>query len=274
MLSNASDLSGQLFKLEGGMQLGIAGQRGLANPAQAGVLAFGQIFQGFGNWQYTTQSLDLLCIPFTAPQNDAGIVFTWTPGQTLQDALTTALTNAYPNQQLVFSINPALQPMGTVQHFAQDFASFAAWVQVDLTAPQGAPLGLDNYQGVGMAFVGNTIRIADSSLLVKPPRQLQFQDLIGQPTWINSAEINFKTVLRADLSIHDWVSMPTNLIPPYVLTTPEAASSGAPSRVKTGFRNQFMINEVHHFGSSRQPDADAWCTVYKAVQPATVVGQP
>jgi len=31
------------------------------------------------------------------------------------------------------------------------------------------------------------------------------------------------------------------------------------------FKGSFLVNEVHHFGNLRQPDADSWATAFSAV---------
>ncbi len=52
-ISQSSDLNGMNIQVFGGMQKGLP----LANPMQYGLLVQGQIFQAFGNWIDTNQTL-------------------------------------------------------------------------------------------------------------------------------------------------------------------------------------------------------------------------
>jgi hypothetical protein len=36
-------------------------------------------------------------------------------------------------------------------------------------------------------------------------------------------------------------------------------------RSSSAFKGKFFVKEVHHFGNSRQPDAESWATAYTAV---------
>ncbi len=142
-------------------------------------------------------------------------------------------------------------------------AAFASYLK-QYTATLGASLGLENYTGVEVIAVGNTIRAFDHTAPLKTT-QLNFQDLIGQPTWIDVDRVNFKTVLRADLNVGDSVIFPPGVITPYALTNPNAAIPNAPSRSKTVFQGAFNIQIVHHFANYRQADADSWVTTFDAV---------
>jgi len=112
--------------------------------------------------------------------------------------------------------------------------------------------------------------------------QLAFQDLIGQPTWIGPNTISFKCVLRYDIQVGDMVTMPpdpgtggTSIISALALTQQGVAVPGQPTRNSSVFKGSFMVNEVHHFGNLRQPDADSWATAFTAVNTGpTQAGTP
>jgi hypothetical protein len=247
--------------LYGGMQQGIAGPSGLANPAQAGLLFQGNVFQGFGNWQGTNQSIELLInnSPVTPP---GGISWSWTPGQPLAGALFNALTQAFPTYKVTITIANGLAPIGLQQGCYQGLTPFAAYLN-EYTQPLGVALGLPGYAGVNIVTLGQTISVTDGT---SPPRtiQLNFQDLVGQPTWIDIGSVNFKTVLRADIGVGDNIVFPAGVISPYALTSPNAAVPGAPSRSKTAFAGPFTVLEMHHFANYRQADADSWVTSFNA----------
>jgi hypothetical protein len=71
--------------------------------------------------------------------------------------------------------------------------------------------------------------------------------------------------MRGDISIGDYIKLPATLASPFVLTSHGAAFSNAPARDRSVFQGVFLVQEVHHFGSFRQPSADAWNTTISAI---------
>ena len=263
MIGQAANLNGQNFVLSGGMGKGLP----LANPAQAGELVHGTIFQAFGNWEGTDQTLDLICNP-GGLEPSAGVSFNWQPGQSLASALFVTLTQAFPQYRANINIDANLQvPKGAPQqHHAVSLDSFARYLQA-ITQPLGEQLtgGDLEYPGVLLAIDGNVINAYD---LTAPPAKtvaLNFQDFIGQPTWLDAASISFKTVLRGDIDVGDQVKFPAGIIAPYAITSPTAAVPNAPARSKVAFQGSFVIQEIHHFANFRQPDAMSWNSSYRAV---------
>jgi hypothetical protein len=279
MIGSAADLNGQNFLLQAGMTQGLAGPYGLANPKQAGVILQGSIFQAYGNWQGIDQTIDLICIQGTdllIPPR--GISFAWPPGTPLQDAITTALTQAFPgaNYTITFNISSDLQsPYGAGQWACYASLDALSDYLQQITKPLGVQAtGNADYPGVLIRFDGKTFFIFDETV-PQTPIPLNFQDLIGQPTWMDFNIIQFKTVLRSDIKIGNQILFPQTangqpaVIPPYALTTPSAAYPNAPARSKTTFQNTFTITEVHHFANFRQPDGDSWATAFTAAYPLT-----
>ena len=261
MIGQAANLNGSNFQLYAGMQKGLP----LANPAQAGLIAQGSVYQAFGNWQGPNQTLDLICNPSgIAPTN--GISWQWSPGQTLATALQVTLTQAFPTYKQNINISSSLQPPnGAVQSGSYDTLDAFAQYLNELTQDLGAQVtGNPDYSGVQIAIDGMTIQVYDDTAPQKTV-QLDFQDLIGQPTWIGPATITFKTVLRADINVGDQIKFPTGVVLPYALTSSAAAAPGAPARAKSVFQGTFVVNEVHHYANFRQPDADSWNTTFTAV---------
>jgi hypothetical protein len=262
MIGQASNLNLSNFVLSGGMQKGLP----LANAAQSGVIAQGIVYQAFGNWQGVNQTLDLICQ--AGKLQPAGkITFNWEQGQTLNDALTSTLSQAFPSYTSNFNFSSSLQvPNDQTQCGVYDsLDQFAQYIQ-GLTQPLGATAtGNASYPGVQFSVVGNTINAYDQVTSPPPVVNLAFQDLIGQPTFISPTEITFKTVLRADITIGGQVMFPQGVIAPYAQTAPNAAVPGAPARSKSVFQGTFFVTEMHHYGNFRQADADSWNTTFVAV---------
>ena len=259
MISQAANLNGAKFSLSAGMQKGLP----LANPAQAGVVVSGIVFQAYGNWQGVNQTLDLICYPGV----DQDVTFNWPKGTSLNAAIQGALSAAFPEYQLTVKIADSLKLSYDSKGHYDSLLQFAAFIQ-ELTQKIGTPLFGAQYPGVQITFTGNAFSVFDNST-APPPIQLAFQDLIGQPTWMNAATVSFKTVMRSDIAVGNQIQFPQGIKNPYALTTQAAAVPNAPASSKTAFQGTFRVNEVHHFANSRQPDADSWNSTFTAIATGT-----
>lgn len=260
MIGQAANLNGMNFKLSAGMQKGLP----LANPAQYGLIAQGSIYQAFGNWEGVDQTLDLIVNPTF--DLEAGIAFVWLPGTSLSSAVQSTLSQAFPTYNTTVNISADLQAPNSAPE-AGVYTSLAAFAKrlSELTIAAGQSAIGPDYQGVYITIDNQTIDVYDGEGDTAPKNwPLAFQDLIGQPTWIGAAQITFKCVMRADIQLGNTITFPQGVITPYALTSADAAAPNAPSRSKTVFQGQFSIQEVHHYGNFRQPDAQSWNTTYVA----------
>ena len=263
MLGQASNLAGLNFTMKAGMA---PNSLPLANPAQAGIVLQGNVFQAYGNWQGVDQTVDLIINPGIRQSIfEVGIPFWWQAGTPLSQAIESALQQALPGFKYEIFIDSRLVLANDENGWYQNFAQFAQYLK-GLTLKLGSALYTD-YPGVVTAWNGDTISVYDASGGGPPSInvQLNFQDLIGQPTWIGPAEVNFKTVLRADISVGNLVTFPAGIVAPYAITSPSAALPNVPARSSTVFQGQFLVKEVHHFGNFRQPDADSWATSFVGI---------
>lgn len=264
----SANLNGGTWSLSAGMSKGLP----LANPAQQGVIAHGIIYQAFGNWQGVNQTLDLICAPGN-PIAQFGIQWSWVRGQPLRSALTAALSPAFPLPVVLdVNVSAALYPKSDQKGWYSTLNLFAQYLQ-KYTQPLGqATIGSASvYPGALISFDGTTLHVYDGtpSALGKTVA-LAFQDLIGQPTWIGTNQLQFKTVMRGDIDLGDTVTFPTNLVPPYALTSQAAAFPNTPARSKTVFQGAFQINnEIHHFANFRQADGDSWASLFVGTVPST-----
>lgn len=268
-LSQASDLNGQNFVLRAGMQKGLP----LAKPAQAGVIAAGQIYQAYGNWEGVNQTLNLIGQGASlAP--DRGVSFSWQPAGTLADALAETFSQAFPDYKQDIQISAALLNSDSVAECGHydDLSQLSSFLLDRTTAAGEIATGNSGYPGVQISldYATKTLHAWDNTV-AKTVRAIAFEDMIGQPTWIDPGTVNFKTVLRADIQLGDTVRFPAGLTSPYALTSQAAAAPGSPARNKSIFQGTFSIVEVHHFANLRQPDAGSWVTAFSAV-PITQAG--
>lgn len=262
--------------IRAGMQKGLP----LANPAQIGTIADGSIFKPFGNWQMTDQTLEMILLPAVGTNNgqQVNIPFDYKAGTPLADAIKQSLSTGLPKYDVKVAIASNLKVSYPAPGIYTNLTQFAAMIlkmsqqqQFQGTATQGG----GKYGGVQFRIVGRTITVYDGTAdyggnTFANPKKIAFEDFIGQPTWIGPNSINFKCVLRGDINVGDYVTLPTTLAVPYVLTTPGAALPGAPSRNSLTFKGSFVIVNVRHYLNYRSPSADAWTTSYNA----SYVGSP
>lgn len=252
---------GMQFSLWGGMAQGLP----LANPLQNGLLFVGQVYQSFGNWEATGMSLDLIvsASTFDADNNgETAIVFYWQKGKTLNQALNACLKGAFKSYAINVNVANIINQNDDVLHFCntlEGFASWLIWFSSKLLDP--------NYAGVHIAITPGqndqapTINAFDN-YQTGAATPISFNDLIGQPTWIDNNVLQFKTPMRGDITIGSYVNLPREMqqIPVFALS--QAASNPALVKYASTFPGRFHINQVRHIGDSRNPSPDAWVTVF------------
>ena len=257
-ISQASDFNGAPIKVYGGMQKGLPLANGQAN-GQAGLLLSGQIFQAFGNWQGINQTLDFVVTTDggATQSNPARLSFLWLKGQQLQQVIEQTLKTAYPALSVSVNIDPNLvlnQTESGVYQTLQQFASYVQGISQDI-------IGGD-YSGVKMTLANNEINVYDSNtVFVGGPTQIAIQDMIGQPTWLDTATVQFNTVMRADLKMGSQVKFP-QISGLQAVTTPQ---SGSNARIANTFNGSWQINYMRHVGNSRAPDAQSWISTFQAI---------
>jgi hypothetical protein len=260
MIGQAANLNGANFQLFAGMALGLP----LANPAQARLIAQGTIYQSYGNWEGPEQTLDLIVYSGSVA-NSQSVQFVWKKGQSLQQAIGSMLTAAFPSYQQSYNISSNLIAKSDQPGTYDSLPNVATAIQ-QLTQQIGRPIYGQNYSGVSITVSGRTVYVFDGQgPTPQSITQLAFQDLIGQPTWIEPFKISFKTVLRGDLQVTQNIQFPIGVTQPYVLTAATAAQPNTPASNKTAFQGAFQITEIHHWASFRQPQPESWNTTFVAV---------
>jgi hypothetical protein len=292
-ISQASDLNGMYISIFGGMAQGLP----LANPQQASCLFTGQIWQSYGNWIGTDQTLDIyvsvisspssaqttglpatsstLPAPNTGPRTSApaNIVFQWLPGQPLMTPLTQTLQNAYPQLGIRGAVHNGLVWTGaTATGFFQSLKQLADYInQKSLSIISGYAPALyvsstPQYPGVWMSVNNAGYIVIGDGTTQTQPRQIQVIDLIGQPTWSQPYTVQCTCVMRGDIECGDYVVLPDV---PGITTADSNSQFFNPmgninpySTLKTGsiFTGTFMVTAVRHVGNSRNPDATSWVT--------------
>lgn len=255
-IAQANDLVNKKIKVFGGMQKGLP----LANPKQAGLLVEGYVYQAFGNWVNTEQSLDIVVMPgdpptgpgsYNAPIN---LVLDWKKGTPMGTAIKNTLSTAFPGFEITVDVSDKLIYQSDQPSFNPTLTTLGQW------AKQFSKniIKDEKYNGVDIVISGKTIKVYDGTKQ-QTAKQIEFVDLIGQPTWIEAPLIQVKTVMRADLAIGQTVKLPKT-----VVTNTAAAQTSLVPNQKLTFQGEFMIQQLRHLGSFRQATAEAWVTVFNA----------
>lgn len=252
-LTQAQQFAGMTLELKAGMRAGLP----LVNPAQAGTILKGTIFQSFGNWEGVDQTLDFVVIPgvYTV-DNPGNVLLDWSAGMSLADALKQTFSVAYPGFPVSMNISGDFVQSHDEPHICGALDQLAQVVG-DIT--EGV---FDNRVTIGIQ--AGEIVVYDSTY--RPgPIQLNFNDFVGQPTWIGVNTIQTKMVARADLRMGSIVKMPEGLqnAPGYIKTT--AAAYPSSIKYQTTFQNNFIINELRQIGNFRSADAAQWSTIANCV---------
>lgn len=267
-------MDGNDIKLNGivisaGMKAGLP----LAKPEQAGVIVQGSIFQPFGNWQYTNQYIEMVLLPavgITAGQQ-INIPFNYPKGTQVSDAIKQSLAGALPNYTIKVFVSPQLvlpyDANGSYQALSQ-FATMLLKLSNQSAFAGITTLGGGKYAGINVKVIGNTVTVYDGTVeyndqnTFADPKAIAYEDIIGQPMWIGPASVNFKTVLRADVNVGDFITLPQQLAVPYVLTAPGASVPGAPSRSNAAFQGKWVVVNKRSYANFRNANADSWCSVF------------
>jgi hypothetical protein len=283
------------IQIYGGMSKGLP----LANPAQQGLLVQGNIGESWGNWIGVNQDLNFLIIPggntlgtaagstqagqsttpgggqAIGPQTPLNLTLNWAAGQPLATAAQQALAIALPTFKVVTNISPLLvNNSGQLKPgFYPNLASFADYLRLTsvnqiTTSPYGA--GSSVYTGVQLAIQAGTVSLFDGrGSTASNVKAIAFQDLIGQPTWQSGNRIQITTVLRGDLALGMAISLPAVSSQSGVGQINVQGSLGfAGMRDTSIFSGNFMITQIRHIGSYKNPDGTKWATIVDCI-PAT-----
>lgn len=272
--AQAANFNNQNIAIYGGMQNGLPLATRMA--PYAGLLVQGYVLQAFGNWLGLAQSLDFVIstdgssLDFGTQAQPLNLTFHWVKGQPMADALRQALSVAYPSpMKLDIEISDKLVLPADENGVYATFNQFADYVK---RLSQGI-LG-NKYPGVDMIITGNTVYVFDGTTTTgaPTPTQLDFIDMIGQPTWIGPFQVQFNTVMRADIGVGDTVKFP----PLSMYQTATTAQSSSQYRDQSTFTGSWQIQQLRHVGNSRDPDGGRWITSFfaNALTPPTPWTQP
>ena len=264
----ASDFNGAHIKVYGGMAQGLPLATAAYQDGQQGLLAEGRIFQAWGNWVDLDQSIEFIFTAGDTPTDatPANLAYTWAMGTKLGDDIKQTLSTAFPAATVVVNVSDSLILLEddpgsytTIQAFTSHVNDLSKTLVTDPT-----------YNGVDIVSNGQTYTVYDNVAQAPgvTPRQIRFQDMIGQPVWIQPAQVQVNLMMRADLTVSQ------SLLFPKAATTSTEAEQTLQAQDKSSFSGQFTVVFQRHVGHYRNPSGDSWLTTINAVAPLTPATAP
>jgi hypothetical protein len=227
----------------------------------------------------------------------ANIIHNWNPGDLLSNAMRQTLTKAFPWCTIDIGIadvlkNPGAKDGGFYNSLEQ-FAAFAKQTSLSLmsgsqgaagtmsslvgamakgssnaglqtlsdalgAAGKNAP-GSDDYKGIRTFLRCQRIIATDNNPIngVHQGPTLKFEELIGQPTWLQVNTVTFRTPMRSDIYPPLTVTLPPDTLE-FVNPSLETSQVGIKS-LNINFANQpVTLQQVTIIGDSRHPDGSSW----------------
>jgi hypothetical protein len=259
-ISQAKNFNQQSIQVYGGMSSGLP----LANPAQQGLLVNGIIYPALGNWVGVDMTLDFILAPplgTDVTTKPANIVHQHTANQPMSGAIQTALHTAFPGMTTTLNISPSLVQSFTDNGFYQTLGQYAQAIRDRSRSIMNSA----SYPGITTSVQGTKIVLSDGTQSSSSGKTINFQDLIGQPTWIGPNTIQFKTVMRGDINISDVVTLPPSL----ATTTQAAFVPGSSQSNSSVFQGNVTIQQMRHVGNFRQLSWASWNTTFDAILQST-----
>lgn len=214
----------------------------------------------------------------------ANLTFQWKQGQKFLDAVVQTLAVAFPKYTIRGAVSPNIvwsSGQAVTGYFATltQFAQFLNDLSQSIIGGYAPDTSL--YSGVSLVLLGNEIIISDGTTQTNPT-QIQFLDLIGQPTWSQPFQVQVTCAMRADIAVGNYVTLPTG---PGITKegaqsqfyNPINGNSYATQKSGSVFTGTFQVVAVRHVGDSRSSAGTAWVTTLDLIQVATtqnaVVGE-
>lgn len=256
-------------------------------------LVSGALMYTAGNWEGTNISMELQISlpPGLSPEaQKAGtalnMTLNWPVGEKLEPGLRELLQKTYGksasnpkgydikieiSDRLVArsqqsGVYNSLSAMGdALQKYTRD--QFRDIPRLDGGKYMGIQITFPN-KGVMLVSDGTKPGGVEGTHGIDKPLQILFQDMIGQPSWKSANVLVFKTVMRGDITIGDYIKMPKGLRSPYVTTQTGPGNAPnteegikLPSKNAIAFDGKFNVIDVRHVGQFRQATANSWVTV-------------
>ena len=178
-------------------------------------------------------------------------VLDWKAGQTLAEVLSNTLQTALPRIKQSINLSSRLtrgyDGVGyypTLEALSRECYLISKSIITD-----------PGYAGVSISLTTDTVIVSDFTQQPNAVKEILFQDLIGQPTWLDATMVQAKTAMRGDIQPLDVVGLPRGLVT-------NSASTFGRFRDNSIFTGKYLVQRIHFYGDFRQPDAASWNTTF------------
>jgi hypothetical protein len=248
-----SDFRGKTILIKGGMSKGLP----LANPAQQGILLFGEIQYCIGEREKGTNFLTFSIIYTAATPPKNGFILDWKKGTKLKDALKNTFQNAgvtANNFNINLDDNKWIAPQDVKAGYQSDkqFATYLDYItKGEVKMAVNAP--------------AKTYLITDNSKTTPKPKVISIFDFIGQPTWTEgtgndgkpTANVALPVVLRGDIYWWDEIEIQD----PQVSKVGVSAAIGLPDNARVGFTGKVRVFQITHIANYSATGGENWQTL-------------
>jgi hypothetical protein len=199
--------------------------------------------------------------PLSKPLN---LIHNMMPNIPLSSAMQETLSKAFPHADLNIAISSALklgyQDAGMYQSVEQYIGYINKLSQ--------SIFGTKSYPGVHLSTIDNKLDVWDGSSSIGSG-DINYLELIGQPTWIEVNVVNIKVVLRGGFRVGMDLTLPQTVVN---FSGPDAFSAAPDQRSHISLPGVYKIRKILHVGDFRNPDGANWSTNIEAWGNASVTG--
>jgi hypothetical protein len=253
VISNVSNLNGAEISVELGMSKGLP----FANPKQSGLIIKGKVQQAFANWQGNQVSLELIIVySLGSLLNPVNLSVSWQKGQTMEQMIRQTLGIAFPTIPITGKLNPNLiytENQGALYYTLEGFAELVGTTSFNIIK--------------NSLYIGARITLTQAGFYLydgteqTTPIAIDWYDIIGNLTWLDTYNIQAKLVMRNDLALGKYVTFPQGVPVLNLYNT----NNYSQYRNNTNFQGTFYLTLIHHMGNSRAPDENSWVTVINCI---------
>ena len=238
-------------------------------------------------------------------QTPLNLIHNMMPGMPLDSVLQQTLNAAFPNAKIVSLIRAGLSLNYQDSGFYQTLAQYSGYINAlsksivtggngsigQLAGLVGGAVGGDvgqaitsvggavgkivgggsanDYKGISIYAVKDKLILHDGTKAMGTVT-LDFDDLIGQPTWVSPGKINFMTPMRHDIYPTMDVTLPDDTLQ-FVSPDPVNTYNGKDQKgylarsLATTFQGSFHVSDVQVIGDSRHPAGESWALSVNAL---------
>ncbi len=231
-----------------------------------GTILKGLVYGSYGNWIAERLAIEFVVTATNfEPDNPGNFTFVWPKGTQLSDALQQTLQTAFPGAPIKMNIGNYVWPHTEVAKWGTTFGLGRFIYQLTSAINKGG-YAVRIYLRNGTIFVTDFSNAKNQNAI-----QLQYYDLIGQPTWIEAGVLSVPVVLRADIQVGDIVSMPAQDTGQPGFASVLASVDNALYNLPLTFKGKFIVRAVRQIGQFRGQSGEDWMSVLECVALTPVV---